>query len=121
MKPRTTPGDLANGALWPFLLISFGIAWGLFAVFALFILAVYAPAIAAVSLVLGAIWGLWPDAQPHDSAVFLVVAAIVIVLHRRTLFSRADGVTRVLPAPVSRPGSPTAQSSSGDGAVSACH
>jgi uncharacterized protein len=40
---------------------------------------------------------LWPDAQPHDSAVFLVVAIIVALLNRRTMFSRTAGVTRVIP------------------------
>lgn len=66
-SPRA--GDLPVAALLPFLLIAFGIAWGLFALFALcpewitarfgplsgrhplFVLAVYAPAIAAFGLV----------------------------------------------------------------------
>jgi uncharacterized protein len=70
MTLKTPAGDLSDAALLPFLLITFGIAWGLFALFAvfpdwitknfgplsgrhpLFILAVYAPAIAAFGLVL---------------------------------------------------------------------
>lgn len=62
--------DLSAAALAPFLVIAFGLAWGLFALFALFpdwitqtfgplsgrhpffVLAVYAPAIAAFTLVL---------------------------------------------------------------------
>jgi hypothetical protein len=70
MTTKTSAGDLPSSALVPLLLITFGIAWGLFALFALFpawitqsfgplsgrhplfILAVYAPAIAAFGLVL---------------------------------------------------------------------
>lgn len=39
---------------------------------------------------------LWPDAQPHDTIVFVTVAAIVTALHRKSMFSRT-GVTRVIP------------------------
>jgi len=70
MTIRTPPDDLSGASLLPFLLITYGIAWGLFALFALFpewittrfgplsgrhplfILAVYAPAIAAFGLVM---------------------------------------------------------------------
>ncbi len=70
MTAAESRGDLAGAALGPFLIIAFGIPWGLFALFALFpkwiattfgplggrhplfILGVYAPAIAAFSLVL---------------------------------------------------------------------
>jgi len=70
MTTKTSAGDLPSSALLPFLLITFGIAWSLFAIFALFpdwvtqrfgplsgrhplfILAVYAPAMAAFGLVL---------------------------------------------------------------------
>jgi len=70
MTLKPSAGDLPDAALVPFLLITFGIAWGLFALFALFpdwisqsfgplsgrhplfILAVYAPAMAAFGLVL---------------------------------------------------------------------
>lgn len=41
---------------------------------------------------------LWPDAQPLDSAVFAGVAVIVTLLNRKTVFSRAAAVTRVIPA-----------------------
>ena len=70
MTPQTLPAaDVPDRALWPFLLLTFGIAWGVFALFAifpeqitalmgepsgrhpLFVLAVYAPAIAAFLLV----------------------------------------------------------------------
>lgn len=70
--------DISFTAIWPFLLITFGLAWGMMALFLLFpepiiarfgeisgshplfILAVYAPAIAAISLVLlhGGVGGL---------------------------------------------------------------
>jgi membrane protease YdiL (CAAX protease family) len=40
---------------------------------------------------------LWPDARPYDFYVFAAVAAIVTLLNRKTMFSRASGVTRVIP------------------------
>lgn len=40
----------------------------------------------------------WPDAQPWDSLVFIVVAIIVVVLNRRTMFQRGAGATDVLMA-----------------------
>lgn len=38
----------------------------------------------------------WPDAQPWDSVLFAVVAIVVVILNRRTLFSRGTGVTELL-------------------------
>jgi membrane protease YdiL (CAAX protease family) len=40
---------------------------------------------------------LWPDAQPYDSAVFAVAAAIVTLLNRKNMFSRSGAVMRVIP------------------------
>lgn len=38
----------------------------------------------------------WPDAQPWDTLVFAIVAVIVVLLNRRTMFTRAGAVTEVL-------------------------
>lgn len=42
---------------------------------------------------------LWPDAQPYDMYVFVVAAAIIVWLNRRTLFTRTNAVTAVVPMP----------------------
>ncbi|MFO7963704.1 MAG: CPBP family intramembrane glutamic endopeptidase [Desulfobacterales bacterium] len=39
---------------------------------------------------------LWPDAQPYDTWLFVIVAAIVLWLNRKTMFSRHNAVTEVL-------------------------
>jgi membrane protease YdiL (CAAX protease family) len=39
---------------------------------------------------------LWPDAQPWDSLVFVIVAVGIVVLNRRTLLTRKGAVTDVL-------------------------
>ncbi|SHJ91647.1 hypothetical protein SAMN02745216_02541 [Desulfatibacillum alkenivorans DSM 16219] len=39
---------------------------------------------------------LWPDAQPYDTWVFVIVAVILVWLHRKTMFSRHDAVTEVV-------------------------
>jgi membrane protease YdiL (CAAX protease family) len=38
----------------------------------------------------------WPDAQPWDSFVFVGIAVIVVLLNRRTMFTRDGAVTEVL-------------------------
>ncbi len=38
----------------------------------------------------------WPDAQPYDNILWIVIAAVVVYLNRRTLFQRGGGVTQVL-------------------------
>lgn len=38
----------------------------------------------------------WPDAQPWDITLFLIVAVIVVVLDHRRMLSRAGTVTAVL-------------------------
>lgn len=38
----------------------------------------------------------WPDAQPWDSVLFALLAAVVVVWNRRSLFDRRSGVTDVL-------------------------
>jgi membrane protease YdiL (CAAX protease family) len=40
---------------------------------------------------------LWPDAQPYDIPVFVLVAVVVTWLNRRTLFTREGAVTVVVP------------------------
>ena len=39
----------------------------------------------------------WPDAQPHDTFVFVAAAIVVVWSHRGALFSREDAVTGVSP------------------------
>jgi membrane protease YdiL (CAAX protease family) len=39
---------------------------------------------------------IWPDAQPSDNLLFGIVAVIVVVLNRRTMFKKESGVTEVL-------------------------
>lgn len=45
---------------------------------------------------------LWPDAQPYDSMLLAGVAAVVVWLHRDTMFRRAGAVTVVIPPRGSR-------------------
>jgi membrane protease YdiL (CAAX protease family) len=40
---------------------------------------------------------IWPDAQPHDTIVFIAAALAIVALNRTTMFSRASAVTRVVP------------------------
>jgi len=39
----------------------------------------------------------WPDAQPWDTRILVVVAVVVVWLNRRTMFSRDGAVTGVIP------------------------
>jgi uncharacterized protein len=38
----------------------------------------------------------WPDAQPWDTLVFVIVAAVVVVVNRRTMLTSEGAVTEVL-------------------------
>lgn len=40
---------------------------------------------------------LWPDAQPYDIVYFAMVAAVVIWINRRTMFTRQGAVVDVMP------------------------
>ena len=40
---------------------------------------------------------LWPDAQPYDSGLFVVVAAVVVWLNRGAMFTRKGAATKVVP------------------------
>ncbi len=40
---------------------------------------------------------LWPDAQPHDTIVFVTAAALVTFLNRRAMFSNGTAITSVIP------------------------
>ena len=40
----------------------------------------------------------WPDAQPWDTWIFVVVTAAVVWLKRETMFSREGAVTEVIPS-----------------------
>lgn len=42
---------------------------------------------------------LWADAQPWDTAVFVVVAALIVYLNRTTMLTRQGAVTTVIPPP----------------------
>lgn len=39
---------------------------------------------------------LWPDAQPYDTWVFVIIAAVVFWFNRETMLSHSGGVTEVL-------------------------
>lgn len=41
---------------------------------------------------------LWPDAQPYDSVILVLVAAVVVWLNRETMLVRGAGSTVVIPA-----------------------
>lgn len=40
----------------------------------------------------------WPDAQPWDTRMLVLVCAIAVWMNRRTLFSREGAITEVIPA-----------------------
>jgi len=40
----------------------------------------------------------WPDAQPWDTRILMLICAIVVFMNRRTLFSREGAITEVVPA-----------------------
>jgi len=39
---------------------------------------------------------IFPDAQPYDNIIWIAVAVVVVVLNRRKMFRRGEGVTEVL-------------------------
>lgn len=40
---------------------------------------------------------LWPDAQPYDTYLFVLVAIVIVWLNRTAMFTRVDAVTAVIP------------------------
>lgn len=40
---------------------------------------------------------LWPDAQPHDTYLFVVSAVLVVFFNRNTMFTREGAITEVIP------------------------
>jgi uncharacterized protein len=40
---------------------------------------------------------IWPDAHPWDSAVFVVIAILVLVVNRKAMFSREGAATEIVP------------------------
>jgi hypothetical protein len=38
----------------------------------------------------------WPDAQPWDIVLFILVAVVVVILNRKSMLSREQAVTEVL-------------------------
>jgi uncharacterized protein len=41
---------------------------------------------------------LWPDAQPHDMYLFVLLAAVVVWANRKTMFNRESGIITVVPS-----------------------
>ena len=41
----------------------------------------------------------WPDAQPFDAITFTIAALVVVWIYRRSLLSRTDAITDVVPKP----------------------
>ncbi|MGB7413920.1 MAG: type II CAAX endopeptidase family protein [Thermosynechococcaceae cyanobacterium] len=42
---------------------------------------------------------LWPDAEPYDTVLFVAVAALIVWLNRKTMFTKRAAVTAVIPLP----------------------
>ncbi|MEA3392802.1 MAG: type II CAAX endopeptidase family protein [Candidatus Marinimicrobia bacterium] len=42
---------------------------------------------------------IWPDAQPYDIYLFVVVAVLVVWFNRKAMFSREGAITEVIPLP----------------------
>lgn len=40
---------------------------------------------------------IFPDAAPHDTIMFVVAAIVVVILNRKTMFSKENAVTEVIP------------------------
>ncbi|HEY9816546.1 MAG TPA: CPBP family intramembrane glutamic endopeptidase [Candidatus Obscuribacterales bacterium] len=43
---------------------------------------------------------IWPDAQPYDIGFVVVVALVIVVMNRKTMFRKTGAVTQVIPSPV---------------------
>jgi len=39
---------------------------------------------------------IWPDAQPYDNLLFVLIAIILVVINRKHYFNRDAAVTQVL-------------------------
>ena len=39
---------------------------------------------------------IWPDAQPYDTYLFVMVAALVVWFNRKEMFTRENAVTKVI-------------------------
>lgn len=39
----------------------------------------------------------WPDAQPYDTYILVIVAVVIIWLNRKTMFSRENAITQIVP------------------------
>jgi hypothetical protein len=40
---------------------------------------------------------IWPDAQPYDTYLIIIIAVLVVWLNRKTMFTKAGAVTMVIP------------------------
>ena len=105
-------------ALLPFFLLTFGIAWGVLALFMAMpdrLTALFGPVLISVivtplfnasrgSILLPLLCHFqlngpaWPDAQPFDNGLFAATAVLVVWLNRRTMFSRQGAATEVIPS-----------------------
>jgi len=45
---------------------------------------------------------IFPDVQPYDTYIIIVVALIVVCVNRKTIFTKEGSITRVIPLVVSR-------------------
>jgi hypothetical protein len=59
---------------------------------------------------------IWPDAQPYDSFLFVAVAVVVVVLNRRTMFTREETPIDVVP-----PAAGTVERASATGVLEGVH
>lgn len=94
-KKSDAQSEKITSTLLPFLLITFGLTWGLAAIFILF-----SDQVTAIFSEMGLSNPLnnpiWPDAQPWDNLLITIIAVIVVRLKRHTMFQRASGVTGIL-------------------------
>ena len=56
---------------------------------------------------------LWPDAQPHDNYLFVVVSVLVVLFNRKTMFTGESAVTEVVPTVESNFSRPPGRSARG--------
>jgi len=42
---------------------------------------------------------IFPDAQPYDTYIIIVIAAIIVWVNRKTMFTKEGSITRVIPLP----------------------
>ena len=121
---KTAPTDMTIKTIGPFLAIAFGLTWAAWHIPAFplsgtpqsaWSFGPYSTGIVAICIILTPMFNaargsllipalfhfqmnnpLWPDAQPRDTLIFVRVAVIIVLLNRRKMFQREEGVTAVL-------------------------